>query len=783
MSNTRSTNFSFSLREFLLYYLRFWPWYLLSLALALGSAFLYLRYNVPIYNANATLLVKSEGNGGGGDKFEDMFFFKKGDNLVDEIEILKSRNMARRVAGAMNLQTRYYAIGNVKTTLIYPYSPFSFEIIKKSDSSRSINLKLTPLNEHEFFLNDDQGRKYNYNAPFQVGNDTYIIKRVDSLPGTKELQNEEYLLVWEPLESALWLVKGGLNIAKVKDESNLLQLSYNGIHTELGKEILRQLVVEYQEASVEDKNQIASRTNNFINDRLGIITRELGDVEKDLQSFKQKNNLINIESQSDNYLGEISTLDRQLTDLEVRLNVINFLRSYLENSKNDFNVVPTTLGIDEPALGQLVAEYNTLQLKREAELKTTTAENPTIKILDQQLNKLRLDLNENLRTIYSSTDLTRKNLRSKSETFKSSITSMPLKEKELLEIKRQQGIKEALYLYLLQKREETAISLASTISNSKLIDSPIASSTPVKPDRKNIQTIALFLGLVVPTALIYLRELLDDKIGSRKEIEKMTDAPILGEIGHSKAGETLVVRPNSRNAVSEQFRMLRSNLQYLLNNVEGTPVIMTTSTFSGEGKSFITINLAAALAISGRKTVILEFDLRKPKIISNLGLKRSEGFTNYLVGNFKAESLPIPVPGVENLFVIPCGAIPPNPGEMLSDPKVDQLFRYLSREFDAIVMDTAPVGLVSDAQILSKYASCSLYVVRLNYTLKKQLHFIEDLHREEKLPKMALLVNDIDEKASYYSYGTYHYGYGYGYGRGNEYFEPEAQKPWWKFWG
>lgn len=775
LDKPHNNNFKVSVKDFILRYARYWPYYIGALTVALVVAFIYLRYSEPIYNANATLLIKKDGldgiNSGSNDKFQNMFFFKDGDNLIDEMEILKSRNLASRVVNALHLETRCYALGNIKTTLIYPNPPITIDILKRSDSLSGITLKIKPVSKFEFSINDNPGKLYKYGQALKVGGSTIKVIRLNTLQSDEEFMGKEYSLIYELPEKALWFVKSGLNVTKLKDESNLLLLSYNGVQAELGKDILNQLVIEYQKSSIEDKNQIASLTNNFINERLSIITHELGDVEKDLQKFKSKNNVIDIQTQSESFLTDMQDLEKQLTDIEIKIKVIGYLSDYLTNSENRFNAVPTTLGIEEPVLGQLVMEYNALQLRRTAEIKTTSSENPGIKTIDQQLDKLRADINENLRTIMSSAKLSRDQLKLKSDSYKSTISEIPLKEKELLEIKRQQGIKEALYLFLLQKREENAITLASTISNSKLLDAPIANSFPIRPEKKNAYAVAIFLGLVLPTFGIYLKELLNDKINSKKDLEKVTDVPIFGEIGHWKGEDGLAVKPESRSAVSEQFRILRSNLQYLLNNVEGVPVILTTSTFSGEGKSFISINTAAAMALSGKKTVILEFDLRKPKIATNLGIKRPDGFTNYLVGSTEFEDLIKKVPGIDNLYLIPCGVLPPNPSELLSDPKISTFFDKVKRKFDVVVMDTAPIGLVSDAQLLSQYATCCLYVVRLNYTLKKQVLFIDELYKTGKLPKMALLVNDIPESSTYYTYG--HYSYGYGYGFGNVYFDSE----------
>lgn len=754
-------------KDFILRYINYIPLYIISLLLCLALAYTYLRYTIPIFNAKATLLVKSDSKmgKGGSDDFEGLLLFQPKNNVINEIEVLKSQNLARRVARALGLQKKYYAVGNVKTSLLYPETPITLDVIKFKDSLHTVTFNVKLTSDQEFVLGDDP-KVYHFNENIETDAGTFVFNKANT--NFERLHYKEYVATWQPLNDAADEIIGGLTVKQIIDLSDVLLLTHQTIEPKLGVAVLDQLMLEYQQASVDDKNQIASRTISFINDRLKIITEELGDVEKKLQDFKQKNQVINIETQSKLFLDNQSDIDKQLTQNEVKLQVIQYLRDYLSDKNKQHDIVPPTLGIEEPSLMQLVRNYNELQLQLAAELKTTTTQNPLIINLESQVAKLRSDLQENLRSVYASTKMVNNSLQQKQNGFNTNINAVPLKEKELLEIARQQGIKQSLYLYLLQKREETAISLASTISNSQVIDSATCSAIPFKPSPLNVKTLAIFLGLLIPTILIYLRELLNDKVSNRNDIQKHTQTPIFGEIGHSDEGHVLVVNKHSRNVISEQFRMIRTNLQYLIGKNEKS-VILVTSTFSGEGKTFASINLGSVMALAGKKTVILEFDIRKPKIISGLNLKRTDGITNYLVGNTDVKSLPVAVPDTENLFIIPCGPIPPNPAELLLESRIDDLFASLKKDFDIVIIDTAPIGLVSDAQVLSKYADCTLHIVRLKYTLKKQIQFIDNLYTSQKIPKMALLINDIKTSSHYYSYGNYGaYGYGYGYAQGGK---------------
>jgi capsular exopolysaccharide synthesis family protein len=332
--------------------------------------------------------------------------------------------------------------------------------------------------------------------------------------------------------------------------------------------------------------------------------------------------------------------------------------------------------------------------------------------------------------------------------------------------------------------------MASSISNSKIIDQAIASSAPVKPNRNAIRLLAILVGIGIPALFIFMMELMNDKINTRFDIEKITQAPILGEIGHSYADTILTVSKNNRGMVAEQFRIIRSNLQYILNKIE-KPVILVTSSFSGEGKSFVTTNLGAVMALAGKKAIVLEFDIRKPKIMTGLDLGKKRGITNYLLGKANLEELPLLVPGFDNLYVLSSGPVPPNPSELLLDPKVEEVFNYLKQNFDIILIDTAPVGMVSDAMTLSKFANCTLYIVRQGHTYKKQIALIDEFYREGKLPKVSIIINDVKVKPGYGYYGYGRYGYGYGYT--SNYYEEEhpprsslskmftwTEKKWWR---
>jgi capsular exopolysaccharide synthesis family protein len=574
-----------------------------------------------------------------------------------------------------------------------------------------------------------------------------------------------------PINAALHY-SGGLEVKPANDQSNVLSLTYTHENPTLATAILNELMQQYNSAAIEDKNEMNRKILSFINDRLSLVEAQLDTVEGNLQNFRTKREVINLESQSEMYFGNSAQLTTDIRKQEVQLQVVQLLEDYLNDPANRQSLVPSTLGIEDPTLVSLTAAYNKLVVQRLSELQTgATATNPIVLNLDRNIEDARLRMIQNLKNIKEVYRKAIASLKSQSSSIRSEISSIPERQRQNQERVRAQEIKQNLYLYLMQKREESEIAQASTISNSRIIDAAIPVATLVGPIPLKIYGIGFLLGFILPILIIYIKDLLNDKVTTRQDITKVTNSPILAEIGHSEEEKVLLFPGNARGIVAEQLRILRSNLHFVLGEKYDSATIMVTSSFSGEGKSFVSTNLGATLAISGKRTVILEFDLRKPKILYGLNLPKTHGLTNYLIGTATFDEIIQQVPAVDNLYVIPCGPVPPNPSEILLTPKIGELFKWLKQNFDAIVIDTAPVGLVSDAFTLGQYADSVIYVVRQRYTYKKQISFIDDLYKEKKLPGLGLLVNDVVAEGTrgYYGYGGGRYGYGYAYAQGYVY--------------
>jgi len=550
-----------------------------------------------------------------------------------------------------------------------------------------------------------------------------------------------------------------ISVTPVNKTASVLTLSLVDPVPDKGIDIINKLIDVYNREEVEDKNLIASNTILFIDGRLKYLVRELSDVERDVERYKKKNEVTNVSSEAQDYLQNASDYTKRLADYDIQINVLESLEAYLHRPGRQYDLVPSNLSAQDVTLTSLIGKFNELQLERKRLLTAVQPESPIVAGLNEQISALRINILENLRNIKNEFVITKGKLKESSSSYESRIQNIPSIERDLLEIQRQKSIKEGLYTYLLQKREESAISLASTVSNSRIIDKAMAGDTPVKPQGQLIYLVAFVFGLGLPVAIIYIRDLLNDKVMCVDEVKGITGMPILGEIAHAQNEQTLVITQKSRSPISEMFRLIRSNLEFASIDNKNR-VILVTSSMSGEGKTFFCLNLGASLALTGKRTILLEFDIRKAKLLRGLGIDETKnGIVDYLVSEELGPlDLIQSVPEVENLFVIGAGPVPPNPGEMLLSKKISNLITTLESMFDYIIIDTSPVGLVADTFSLTKYSDMSIYMVRYNYTQKNQLGIIRDIYESKKLRNPFLVLNDAKRE------NTYGYGYGYGYG-------------------
>ena len=589
---------SLSIKDLFFKYVRFLPVFLVSVAICLLGAYLYLRYTTPIYRVTGTLTFKSEEQNRGG-KFDDIFLAKSVSDVQTEIEILKSQHLMQRVVDTAQLQTTYFAVGKIKTLNIYNGSPFRLNILKLTDSFAFFKMNFTFPSENEFRVNKETA-KYKFGDVF--GN-TYGLF---SLTKVREgVNGKEFNVEWRSTQEQAAIYAPMVRVAPKIAGSSIYNVQIDYTNSALAADIINNLMVRYKDASIEDKNTTIKQRLDYIVEQLARIDQDLDSIEARRIFYINENNLSEYEQQLANYFRIQTESDEKIKDLRQQLVITEQLKAYLEDAMNDFEKTPSVLSLADQTLGGTIQAYNTLQIERKRMLEQKIPEeNPRVLAKNEELEKLRKGILEslnNLRIAYKSSvdDFYR---RASAATFQQK--QMPAKVQRLLEMERERDSKLALFKFLQEQREETAMQQAATVSNSRILEGAYPTTTPIRPNRRAIQLLAIILGIGLPAMYIFFQEIINDKVNTRYDIEKLTDAAVLGEVGHSYSSSSMIVSKTNRSMVSEQFRIIRSNLQYVLNKVE-KPVIMITSSFSAEGKSFITTNLGGVMALAGKKTVML----------------------------------------------------------------------------------------------------------------------------------------------------------------------------------
>lgn len=783
-------NEDFNLRDTLEKYLFQWQWFVLSALFCLGFAYVYLRYTTPSYQASTTILVKDEKKGGMLSElsaFSDMGLGKgMTSNLDNEIEILKSRSLVESTVKALKLNITLIGNGNVKGSEIYNDSPILVDFISMNPNffDSDLLLEYVELSPDTFSLeskigNEEVPSPIEDKKEFRYGEmiTTSIGKLIITKPVVlKKPIYDDYKSITirvAPLDEVGAGYMSRLKINPVNKTSSVVEISITDPIIKRAEVFLNKMIQIYNDDAAADKNFISENTSKFIANRLLLITEELDGVEKDVESFKQSNGLTDIESEAKLFIEGSSEYNKLSVQNEIQLNVAASMLEFMKKSTNS-DLLPANLITGEGDASELINSYNQLILERNRILKSATVANPTVVKLDQQILSLKSNVAESLQRMQSNLNIQKRNLKSQEGLLGSKIGKIPVQERQFRVIARQQKVKEELYLYLLEKREETAISLAATAPNARVIDVAKASAIPVAPKKNIIYLAALLMGLLIPFGILYVTDLLDTKVKTRFDITDKFSIPFLGDIPKA-ATPNEIIDTTSRTSTAEALRIVRANLDYMLTQVpEGkAKSIFMTSTIPGEGKTFISVNMASIFAHSGKKVLLIGMDIRKPKLNEYFGITDPKGLTDFLSAkNVSIADYITSLKGSESFDLLLSGIIPPNPTEMLMSPKLDELFAQLKKEYDYIIVDTAPVSLVSDTLIVAKHADTFTYVVRANHLDKRMLNVPAILYKENKLPNMAFVLNDT-EVAKGYGYGSYGYG-NYGYGH------TELKKPWYK---
>ncbi|GAB4033265.1 GumC family protein [Spirosoma gilvum] len=757
----------FNLRLFFLKYLRYWYWFILSLILTIGGAYIYLRYATPIYQVSAVLLIKKQDKAQADDILK-AFESGQGDKIVEnEIELLKSRTLMQRVVDDLNLSVSYFKKGEIRQEEeIFGTSPIWVYPGALTESAYKEPVYISIINKQYFELQNKEGQskgRFSFSENLKNSYGTFRVFLNDSLRRSKE---NLIKVTFSNRESLAEYYQKAIDVELINQKSTVLKLTIEDAVPNKGKAILSKLLEAYTYSALADKNREATNTLHFIDERLRLITGELGNVEKDVESYKSAQGITDLSAEGNLFLEAVKDNDSKLNEVDLHLKILDGVEAYLKSSQS--GVAPATLSVTDPVLIELLTKLNELETQQEKYARTTQTDNPFLQTINAQVANTKKAIQENVTNQRNNLLVTRASLEGLNKRFESSIRTIPRKEREFLNIKRQQGIKESLYLLLLQKKEETAISYASTVTDSRIVDDPYSAPKPIKPNKTNIYLIAFMVGLLIPIGIISVSDLLNDKVQSKREIENQTGLSVFGEIMEKPKNlkdNILDIKGNS--IIAEQFKILRANLQYAATGIElgKGQVILLTSSISGEGKSFISINLASSLALLDKRVILLELDLRKPKIASYLNVSngKSRGISNFLIGQSEIGDLITPTSLNPNLYIIPSGPIPPNPSELLSNGRIKVLLDALRGQFDYIIVDTPPVSLVADAPLISPYVDTAFYLVRFGYTPRTYLSFLANLQNGKKFKSLNVIFNGIDYRSSQdYGYG-YSYGYSYKY--------------------
>lgn len=742
-----------------------WKLFVIAFAISFVLGFFYLRYTPKLYRVTSTILIKSDKNGIKSElsAFEDLTIFKNDNKEVEnEIEIIRSRPLLENVIKNLELNVEYFSKTSYSKRLVEfaDNVPIKINLLDSSFYKQRVHFVIHIVSQEEFVIKDAEENiitsGFFGNCTYTPFGDVSIDPNFNVL--VQYLHTNIYIHI-TPLKYAIEKFKSSINVGLTNQNTSVVTLTMTTIAEERATRILNNLIKEYNKDVINDKNQISTNTAKFIQDRLDIINKELDNLEENLESYKTKNKLTDLASEGNIMLEKASETERFLTETSIQMGLTDFLLDYIKNSRNE--LLPANLGFSDLTAVESINKYNEITLKRNRLIKISREENPTIVEFNQKLRALKLSIEQSLINLKKSLILKLGQFEDREAEVISKLATIPEKKRKLRDIQRQQEIKETLFLYLLEKREETAISLAATVSNVKIIEKAYTTLSPIKPKKNIVFLTGLLSALIIPIIIVFFKDLLDTKIRDLKELKKKLKLPIIGSIPKSENKE--LVTPNAdRSILAESFRLMETNLDFLLEHSRDKGnTILITSSIKGEGKSFAASNLGITIGRSGKKVALLDMDLRSAQLNERMDVQAHKGITNYIKNKeLTIEDISSNMEGFQNLDVFTSGPKPPNPTELLKHPRIDNLFHDLKKKYDYILIDTPPITVVADTLLLSSYTDLCIYVVRQNYSDKRLLDIPKTLVNEKRFPSLAILFNDINL--------TKGYGYGYGYGYGEK---------------
>lgn len=747
--------------------LKYWYWIGLSVVICLGIAFVYLKVTNPVYQVNASILVKDEEGGEGSGGLQSALIKNVGlgllgkSNVEDELHILGSHTVLRNAVKTLELNKIYQVNHFLKKEDCFKNSPveISLPVAVIDTLSHVFTFKLK-VNDKGYIhvktyvkgdkISDIKEKTFPVVVSTEYGtftlNSTPFYKPEKSLNMTIQLTGYDLAAEW---------LSQSLSLALASRKANVITLTIEETNIVRGKDLLNTIIDIFNKDGIKDKNVTAENTALFLDTRLNIIYEELKNIEKNVEDYKKENNLTDIQSEARIILEQNGNFKEKLIQVETESAVVDLLEDYLADPHNKFNLIPASVAVTDKSVVETIQEYNKILLERNKLAQATFSTNPSLLQLNDQVEAMRKNVVLSVNNVKKGILISKADLQKQEDEFKARIKGMPTQEREFINIERQRMIKEQLFIFLMEKKEENALTLAITAPKAKVIDTAYNINEPLKPKKSIILLAGLVLGILIPFLIFYFLEVLKTKIDTKESLEKITDISVLGEICQNHSSQKLVVKVGESSSISELFRLIRTNLQFVMNSKD-EKVILVTSSISGEGKSFVSSNFALSLAILKKKVVLVGLDIRSPKLLEYLNLPDKKiGITNYLADeNLKPEDIILRLNSYENVDVIPGGPIPPNPSELLLSDRLDDLFNYLRNNYDYVIVDTAPVAMVSDTFVLDRVADATIYVCRANYTDKSYIKYATALAKNGRFKKLSFVINGTKGRQ----------GYGYGYG-------------------
>ncbi|MDQ3051518.1 MAG: polysaccharide biosynthesis tyrosine autokinase [Bacteroidota bacterium] len=747
-------------------------WFIIAMIVAIVAAFVYIRFTLPVYEASTTVLIEATEK-----PTVNMEDFLAGDlfgdqaNIATEKGVLGSRSVMKDALQQLGLQVSYFNASEYPNQPIYKKQPF--EVIIDSTSQIPLWLYDVPVSvsvsgkrfQMSFEAENESGNAINYSANHAFGS---VVKgpgfefMVSLRQGFGPTVKDYEFLIHNPTRQVNEYLSR-LRIESPDKDATIVKLTFLDHHPERAMDVINTLCKVYINLDIEDKTSVASLTLHFVNEQLDQTSTVVSDIESELQGFKEENKTVNLSEESKAVLDKLNAIDIEKMKSDIELRSLDNLLNYVTSNAEMTEMAPSTMGLPDPLLVELISRFQELQSRRKSLSYGVKNVTPAIKVIDQQIADTRASLIENIKSIQQNVRSTNRALASQLGEYENKISKVPEIERDLLAIQRKFEVNQNIYIYLLQKKAETSIAKAAAISDNKVLDEASLAEEPVEPNKKVVILFALFAAIIVPLVLVFVIKFLKTTVSSREEIARLTNVPILGVVGHGTKNDNLFVQHHPKSRIAEAFRSVRTNLQFF-GSRSGNKIILITSSVGGEGKSFVTINLASVFALQNYKVVIVGLDLRKPKLYQDFNLSNEQGVSSFLIGRDTLDNLIQPT-GIPNMDIISAGPIPPNPSELISKPEMALMFSELEKKYDFIFVDTPPVGIVSDALQLMQYSHINVYVVRENYSRKDYITSLNDQFEEGKFKNLSILLNDSSLGRAY--------GYAYGYGYGSGYYDDD----------